>query len=145
MSQVISYQPPKDAKHVLVSGARDFDDWKLFEKKLDKYTFFFDSVIVVHGGQKLNIGWKQWAGADYLASKWAMKNWYTQKIFHADWNRFGKGAGPVRNREMVEFVASVKGVCIFFLKTNGPSPGTRDTIEVARKHKLKMRIVEYEE
>ena len=39
-------------------------------------------------------------GADTLAKKWAEERGVECKDFPADWNRYRKAAGPIRNREM---------------------------------------------
>ena len=47
------------------------------------------------------------AGADRLGEAWATRNGIPVKRFPADWARFGKGAGPVRNREMALYAEAL--------------------------------------
>lgn len=42
-------------------------------------------------------------GADTFGKKWAYEVGIPVKSFPADWNKHGKGAGPIRNREMAEY------------------------------------------
>jgi hypothetical protein len=42
-------------------------------------------------------------GADKVADAWAKRNMMIVKKFKADWDRYGKSAGPRRNQEMVDF------------------------------------------
>src|SRR5690606_39623023 len=41
-------------------------------------------------------------GVDQAGEKWARKNRVTLRTFPADWDRYGKAAGPIRNRLMAE-------------------------------------------
>ena len=54
----------------------------------------------------------------------------------ADWDRHGKGAGPIRNRAMAKSGADR---CLAFW--DGESRGTLDMITVATKHGIPVRIV----
>lgn len=51
-------------------------------------------TTVVHGGCP--------TGADHLADCWAATRGAAVVVYRADWRRWGKGAGPRRNEEMVE-------------------------------------------
>lgn len=42
-------------------------------------------------------------GADMMGGKWAHENNIPIAKFPADWNKYGKGAGPIRNGEMAEY------------------------------------------
>lgn len=91
---------------ILVCGGRDYDKkYKVF-KVLDLVApeTNFDLAIIEGGA----------TGADQWAKEWADKE--KVKVFEhqADWNKFGRAAGPMRNREMLEkheidFVLAFKG------------------------------------
>lgn len=49
--------------------------------------------VVIHGKA---------IGADLLASQWALVNNVPEMPFKADWSRFGLGAGPIRNKQMLD-------------------------------------------
>lgn len=132
--------PPTIKKHdkvVVVCGTRTFNDRKLLFKKLDQLTANFLKCVVVTGGAR---------GADKLAEEWAAKNWYTVVNFYPDWERHGKKAGPIRNREMARF-ATADGTrtayCVAFW--DGVSRGTADMIEVAKAFDMKVKIIRYED
>jgi hypothetical protein len=77
---------------VLICGGRDFDDTKLMHRTLlerDKATPF---SLVIHGGAQ---------GADKMAHQWAKKNLVPVREFKADWEKWGRSAGPIRNRAMI--------------------------------------------
>lgn len=48
---------------------------------------------VIHGNAR---------GADKLAGKWAERQGIKVTVFKADWNKYGKAAGIIRNQEMLE-------------------------------------------
>jgi hypothetical protein len=78
--------------------------------------FFRDKVwiTVVHGDAQ---------GVDRTGAAWAKARRYKQESHPADWAKWGKRAGPIRNQEMLE---SGIDAAIFFW--DGKSPGTRDMI-----------------
>lgn len=43
------------------------------------------------------------SGADSEGKKWAETNKISVKMFPADWKKFGRGAGPKRNKEMADY------------------------------------------
>ncbi len=138
----LTYQVNPDFTHVGVCGTRDFNDWELFQERMLHFCYWLDDdIVVVHGGQKETIGWMKYAGADYLAQRWACKNWYSQIVFHAEWSKYKKAAGPIRNREMAEHLKEQGGVLIAFW--DGDSTGTFDMIQQAKRLKLDHRIVYY--
>jgi hypothetical protein len=49
--------------------------------------------LLIHGGAR---------GADSLAGQWAEFNGVPQDVYWADWNRYGKAAGILRNMRMLE-------------------------------------------
>lgn len=65
-------------------------------------------------------------GADRLSAMWAEKNGVTVHRFPADWKKHGKGAGPIRNRQML--VEGKPDLVIAFPGGNG----TRNMIDQAR-------------
>lgn len=42
-------------------------------------------------------------GIDLVAERWARGNNIPIKVFPADWNQYGKSAGPIRNQQMVDY------------------------------------------
>lgn len=116
---------------VIIAGGRDFNDYKLLEKKV---TYFlgskkFGETEIVSGTCK---------GADLLGEKLAKKNNVNIKQFPADWNTHGKKAGFIRNSEMAEYADALVAFW------DGKSRGTKHMIDLATKHNLKVRIVKYE-
>ena len=61
-------------------------------------------------------------------------------LFPAEWNTYGKAAGPIRNRQMAEYAAP-DGYCVVFW--DGKSRGSQNIITEARKAGIKTKIVTY--
>lgn len=75
-------------------------------------------------------------GVDALGKRWAKEHNVVAKEFPADWERYGKRAGYLRNKQMVDYADAVIAV------TTG-SRGTAITIELAKKKGLPTYILTY--
>ena len=84
----------KTSKRVIliVCGGRSFNDAAALWRKLDKIAAEFRVGTVWHGGA---------SGADSLGGSWAAARGHKISVFPADWDRYGKKAGMVRNSLMV--------------------------------------------
>ncbi len=78
---------------VLVCGSRDCDDKELITKVLDKCHHNNGIYRIIHGAAP---------GADTLAGEWAVENDIALDTYPANWDKYGKRAGFVRNKEMAE-------------------------------------------
>ncbi len=118
-------------KRVLIAGSRNYDNYREAKKYIDfcisnirlKYTLVF-----VSGNCR---------GADSLGEKYAAENSFNLELYPADWNRFGKRAGPLRNKYMVEISDYI--ICFW----DGKSRGTKSVIDFAQIfHKpLKIKLI----
>jgi hypothetical protein len=59
---------------------------------------------------------------------------FISKRFPADWDRFGRSAGPKRNKQMAEYGDALIAVW------DGESRGTKTMIEFARERGLQVYI-----
>jgi hypothetical protein len=79
---------------VLVCGGRDFTDQTFASGALDgiwRARGEFD--LVIHGAAR---------GADTLAQNWADEMGVCCLAFPAKWKEHGRGAGPIRNQQMMD-------------------------------------------
>lgn len=115
---------------VLVCGSRNWTDRQRIADLLEALPAPA-SVTIVHGGAR---------GADRIAGEEAQRLGMRVEIHPADWERYGRAAGPIRNREMAE---SGVDACIAFLQEtpDAPSRGTRNMIEQARKSGIPVEII----
>ena len=70
---------------------------------------------------------------------YAKKHGIALKIFPAEWTKYGKCAGPIRNRQMIDYINGFENkVVIAFVSAN--TKGTRNTIAFAQK--ANIRVIE---
>lgn len=76
-------------------------------------------------------------GVDSMGYKWASENNIPIAEFPADWNKFGKSAGPLRNKQMADFAD-----CLIALLPSRmhQSKGTKNMIEQATKKKMPTKV-----
>ena len=84
-----------------------------------------ENVIIISGGCR---------GADRLGEMYALEKGFTVNIYNADWARYGRGAGPIRNRRMVENADII--ICFWDKK----SKGTLSLIRLATCMRKKIYI-----
>lgn len=75
---------------ILVCGGRDFSDSNLVSKVLNEYQSHKPTII--HGAAK---------GADSLSNYWAYENDCDVIAYPANWDKYGKRAGYIRNVQML--------------------------------------------
>jgi len=109
---------------IAVIGSRNFRDYKLMKYILDK----IDICCIVSGGA---------IGADYFAEKYAKENGITSIIYKPNWKKYGKFAGYIRNKDIID---NCDEVIAFW---DGKSRGTLHSIKLARKQDKKIRIIDY--
>lgn len=78
---------------LLVCGGRDFDDREFVFHALDKVHAKRPIECLIHGAAR---------GADTLAADWALDRGVLCNAYPADWERDGRGAGPIRNQRMLD-------------------------------------------
>lgn len=116
----MSQKPP----NIAVVGSRSFDDYELLANKLRQCLPF----VLVSGAA---------SGADNLSEKFADEHNLRKIIFPAEWDKYGKRAGFIRNKMIVE---NADLVIAFW---DGVSKGTKNTINLAKKNDVPVYVVEY--
>lgn len=111
-----------------VVGSRDFNDYELFKSCVDIYITQLGGVSeIISGGAK---------GADTMAERYARENNIPITILKPDWKTQGKGAGLLRNTDII---INSTHVIAFPTKT---SKGTRDSIRKAKLYDKPHLIIE---
>lgn len=78
---------------VLITGDRDWDDdFPIDVVIAGLRSLIGDHLVILHGAAK---------GADNLADQWKWNGVEVQP-YPADWATYGKRAGPIRNRQMLD-------------------------------------------
>lgn len=107
-----------------IIGSRTFNDYKLLQETLEQYKSKI--VLVVSGAAK---------GADSLGEKWALENNIQTLIFPAEWGKYGKRAGYIRNEDIIKNC----DCCIAFW--DGKSVGTKHSISLCEKYNKPCKII----
>lgn len=108
---------------VIIAGGRDITNKELLLQAIEESEFSITHVI--SGGAP---------GVDTMAEEWARERNLTGEIHNADWRKFGKAAGPIRNRIMAEHGEALIAIW------DGQSRGTKNMIEEAMKRGLKVYV-----
>jgi predicted Rossmann fold nucleotide-binding protein DprA/Smf involved in DNA uptake len=113
-----------------IVGSRNFNNYE--QLKAIVWEFFkirkgnIPQDIIISGGAK---------GADYLAKKYTEEYKIKYKEFPANWTKYGKAAGPIRNKQIVDAC----DVVLAFLEEN--SKGTANTVKLAKEAKKPTFII----
>ncbi len=110
----------KEEKRILIAGCRDFNNYKIAKRYINRCLSEIKKqydLIIVSGGAK---------GADMLGERFANEKKLKIERYLPDWQKYGKAAGPKRNKEMV--AVSDYNICFWYKK----SRGTASTISYGR-------------
>jgi hypothetical protein len=110
---------------ILVTGSRDWNQPDVIARALLDTWLENDrpnlrDVILVEGGCP--------TGADAMARVVAVRQKMTVESYPADWNKYGRRSGWLRNKEMVSLGADV---CLAFIRNE--SKGATMTVRLAEK------------
>lgn len=83
------------------------------------------AATIIHGACR--------SGADLWADEWAVVNWTQIEEYPADWAKYGRAAGPIRNRRMIS--EGKPDLVLAF-------PGGRGTSDMVRRAELAGITVE---
>ena len=113
---------------VIIAGCRDFTDYQTLYTYCEKVLSDKQDICIISGCC---------SGADELGIRYAKEKGYEIIRMPADWNAYGKAAGPIRNRKMAE---NADALIAFW---DGKSRGTKNMIETAKALGLQIRIKQY--
>jgi hypothetical protein len=105
-----------------IVGSRTFNNYEVVKSALKDLTI----SEIVSGGAK---------GADSLAEQFAQENKIPIKVFKPDWEKYGRSAGMIRNKSIVDYADKV----IAFW--DGISKGTENSIGLARKQGKLLSVI----
>ena len=115
---------------VLVCGSRHFNDYAKLCNEMDKLPLDENQPITIISGEA--------RGADTLAKRYAEECGWNYEGYPADWNTYGKRAGPIRNRRML--VEGKPELVVAFLAPD--SRGTQNMIDQSKKAGVEVYVVE---
>ena len=115
-------------KRIVVAGCRDFDNYDVARRYIGHCISQIRKnyeIVFVSGGCR---------GADMLGERYARENGMAIERYEAEWDKYGKAAGPIRNKQMAQVCDYV--ICFW----DGKSRGTRTMIEYSKKFKKRVKI-----
>lgn len=102
---------------IAVIGSRGFPEpWRI-DALIDFIAEAFPGAVIVSGGAR---------GVDSWAEARAKQHGLEVQVFIPDWDRFGRGAGMIRNADIIKAADYVIGFW------DGSSKGTKHSIDLAR-------------
>lgn len=128
-----------DGMRVLVCGSRNWHNKEVMYRELDALLASgdlsatpskYDSTCLIHGACR---------GADLMAAKWAELHGVRTLAFPADWHKYGRAAGPVRNQKMLD--DAMPELVIAFHEDIEQSKGTKDMLARAGRAKVTTWLV----
>lgn len=141
---------------ILVCGGRDFGnvpdrDHELYQERLAQALFVYWTMDAIAEEFSVNYNTDDnWLptdiviisgmakGADTCAVNWAVINWCHVDEYRAEWDKYGKRAGYIRNQQMLD--EGKPDLVVAF-------PGGRGTammVDIARKAGVEVREIEYD-
>ena len=125
----------KKTRRVIVAGGVHFNDYETLRNTMDEC--FRDSLK-----EEIEIVSGHARGADSLGERYAQEHSIKCTLFPADWKKYGRAAGPIRNKQMLEYATEQEAGLIAFW--NGESKGTKNMISIAEKAGIEVKIVRYQ-
>lgn len=111
---------------VVVAGSRNITNYDVVKKVIDDAKESgLEITAIIEGGAR---------GVDALAARYAAEYGIEHIKVPADWGRFNRGAGKMRNQQMADMGDALIAIW------DGKSTGTRHMIECARKSGLVVLV-----
>lgn len=132
---------------IIIAGCRGFQDYNLLSREVlrivtDKVNAMGQGklprelITIISGNAK---------GADRLGEVFAKTMKLPLEVYPAEWDKYEKAAGPIRNQRMAEEACKNREnydpMLIAFW--DGKSKGTKNMIQIAEEMKMDVHVVKY--
>jgi hypothetical protein len=114
---------------VLICGSRTWENVDEIKQWLRRYEK--DTEIIVGGAR----------GADSIAESCARELGLKVSVFLAEWHRYGRRAGAIRNLNMLD----QKPDFVVAFRVVGESPGTDQCVREARRRRIPVQVIQITE
>ena len=112
---------------ILVCGDRKWtDEWAI---RRELWRRMESEPTIIHGAAR---------GADSIAGEIAGRLGLAVLAFPAQWEKYGKAAGPIRNKQMLD--EGKPNLVLAFHKNLAASKGTADMVRQARKRGIPVEV-----
>lgn len=116
---------------VIIAGSRTFNNQDVVVHYFMDHNIPRKDVEIISGSAR---------GADRLGEQLANQYGLKLTIFPADWDKYGKPAGMIRNKEMAKYAVKDSEKGILFAFWDGKSHGTKGMIDIAQKCNMEVII-----
>lgn len=113
---------------LIIAGGRDFSNYDLLEREAEEMISGEQNVEIISGLAR---------GADLMGCRFAEEKGLPLRGFAAEWGKFGRAAGPIRNKLMA------KNATHLLAFWDGQSRGTMHMIDYAEKLGLGVKVIHY--
>ena len=124
---------------IIIAGSRDFHDYELLKMETNKFIDEYRATLIAIDDSPISIISGHARGADKLGEQYAQEYNHFCYVMPADWEKYGKRAGYLRNASMAK---EANALIAFW---DGQSRGTYHMIELAKKENLKIKVVKYKD
>lgn len=126
-----------ETKKIIIAGPRDYTNKSFVYSEITRIIEYIllknnkTSIEIVEGGAK---------GVDAIAAQYSRDSSKVKKhtCFEADWDSYGRSAGPIRNQNMAEY----SDILLAFRYKRKPSRGTENMIKTALDYGLEVHVVQ---
>ena len=126
----------KDIYKIIIAGSRTFFDYDLLKKECNN---FIQHCVDNLDNPYFEIISGNARGADKHGEKYAKEYNYSCSVKPANWNKYGKRAGYLRNADMAQ---EADALIAFW---DGKSRGTNHMIELAKQANLNVKVILYKD
>lgn len=113
---------------VIIAGSRVFNDYQMLARHCDYLFSAHKPTSIISGTAR---------GADTLGERYAKERGIPVQRFPAQWDKYGKRAGYLRNQEMLDHADGL------IAAWDGKSKGTAHMIEIAKQKGIPVRILRF--
>ena len=112
-------------RRIIVAGSRSFDDYFTLRSILDGHLCGRGDVAIISGHAR---------GVDLMGEAYAQRMGIPCEVYPADWRKYGKKAGMVRNAEMAAVADELVAIW------DGQSRGTAAMIRMMKRRKKPVTV-----
>jgi hypothetical protein len=121
---------------VLGCGTRHWNDPVIIRKWLEQLRAAQEPITILVGSDPLNVP-KGLIGADFFITEIGFELDYNVLTFPALWQTYGRAAGPIRNKQMIDCRPDL----VLAFRLDGESFGTDGVVDLALKQNIRVLMI----